>query len=117
MPASRRKSKSLQKGKAAASLNCAGHLTPSRRYTDAVERHFRESVLDALPARYDSLLQQIEDNQAGSAYDMGACRACTNWHGVVPDTSPGAAVVPEPYLDGHVFCRILEDKGDIEIDE
>lgn len=46
------------------------------RYTDAVERHFRESVLEALPARYDSLLQQIEDNQEGTAYDMGASRAC-----------------------------------------
>jgi hypothetical protein len=25
--------------------------------------------------------------------------------------------VPEPNLDGHVFCRVLVDKGDIEIDE
>ena len=25
--------------------------------------------------------------------------------------------VPEPNLDGHVFCRVVEDKGDIEIDE
>ena len=42
-----------------------------------MERHFKESVLEALPARYDSLLQQIEDEQAGAAYDMGA--SCAGW--------------------------------------
>jgi hypothetical protein len=42
------------------------------RYTDAVERHFRASVLDALPPQYDSLLQQIEDVDAGASYDMSA---------------------------------------------
>ena len=77
MPAYRRKSRSLRKGEAAAppSLRCrAPEAARPTRYTDAVERHFRESVLEALPARYDSLLQQIEDQQAGSAYDMGASR-------------------------------------------
>ena len=77
MPAYRRKSRSLQKGEAVASpsLRCrTPDAARSPRYTDAVERHFRESVLEALPARYDSLLQQIEDQQAGSAYDMGASR-------------------------------------------
>jgi hypothetical protein len=46
------------------------------RYTDAVERHFRASVLDALPPQYDSLLQQIEDADAGASYDMSAWLAC-----------------------------------------
>ena len=27
-----------------------------------------------------------------------------------------ARAVPEPNLDGHVFCRVMEDKGDVEID-
>ena len=82
-----------------------------------MERHFRESVLEALPARYDSLLQQIEDQQAGSAYDMGASLQ------VLTPERPEALLVglrftvPEPNLDGHVFCRVVEDKGDIEIDE
>ena len=74
MRACRRRSKSLPKGEARVLPRVAHRLTPVSRYTDAVERHFRESVLEALPARYDSLLQQIEDNQAGSAYDMGASR-------------------------------------------
>jgi hypothetical protein len=61
-----------------ASLRCAPP-DALHRYTDAVERHFRESVLEAMPARYDSLLQQIEDNQDGNAYDMGASRARAAW--------------------------------------
>ena len=111
-PAYRRKSKSLQKGAVGpCPAGVALRIDALCRYTDAVERHFRESVLEALPARYDSLLQQIEDNQEGTAYDMGASRACV----VLVVLTPHA--VPEPSLDCHVFCRVLEDKGDIEIDE
>ena len=82
----------MQKG--AAGARQAGSLfVPDavRRYTDAVERHFRESVLEALPARYDSLLQQIEDNQEGTAYDMGASHACVVLAALTPVQSPRPA--------------------------
>jgi GINS complex subunit 4 len=90
----------------------------SRSYTDAVECHFRASVLDALPPQYDSLLQQIEDEDAGSSYDMSAQRSAARARLMAAAHSrhPRRAV-PEPNLDGHVFCRVKEDKGHIEIDE
>ena len=91
-------------------------LTPHRRYTDAVERHFRASVLDALPPQYNSLLQQIEDEDAGASYDMSAHARGCQYTARAPDAH-APALVPEPNLDGHVFCRVKEDKGDIEIDE
>ncbi len=79
MPAYRRKSKSLRKGALVKvgmfAAHCPAEAQCRGSYTDAVERHFRASVLDALPPQYDSLLQQIEDEDAGSSYDMSAQRS------------------------------------------
>ena len=30
---------------------------------------------------------------------------------------PGKDMVPAPDLDAHVFCRVLEDRGSVTVDE
>lgn len=68
----------------------------SHRYTDAVERHFRASVLDTLPPQYDSLLQQIDDAAGEASYDMSAhacargCESFSHAAHVVASCSPRA---------------------------
>lgn len=63
-------------------------------YTDAVEECLRASVLSHLPPQFQSLLQQIEDPD-DATFDM----------------------VPSPVLDGHVFCRVKQSRGNVSIDE
>jgi len=90
-------------------------------YTDAVEEHFRASVLHALPAQYDSIVKQIEDGDEGTSYDMSASAVHTPAQVLSPTPSRSPAhplpAVPEPNLNSHVFCRVKEDKGNVEIDE
>lgn len=81
-----------------------GRLSDAEReyakgYTHLLDGHFHRSVLAALPPRYDSMLQELEDvgpggEASGAPFDM----------------------IPEPGLDGHIFCRVKEDIGNIEMD-
>ncbi len=84
------------------------------RYTDVVEEHFRASVLHALPPQYDSIVKQIEDGDDSTSYDMSAWLYARFLRAVLSDPR---AIVSGPNLNSHVFCRVKEDKGNVEIDE
>ena len=63
----------------------------ARNYTDAMDQLFTSSVLSQIPENFDSLLKQSD---ASSTNDM----------------------IAEPNYDTHVFCRIREDVGTVELD-
>ncbi|WZN66179.1 subunit Sld5 of DNA replication complex GINS complex [Chloropicon roscoffensis] len=64
----------------------------AKDYIDAVNRLFKDSILSRLPKDYNDLLHQSMESEA-------------------PD------MIPEPSLDRHVFVRVLDDLGDIPIDD
>lgn len=57
-----------------------------------MNRLFKDSILSRLPKDYNDLLHQSMESEA-------------------PD------MIPEPSLDRHVFVRVLDDLGDIPIDD
>lgn len=63
----------------------------ARTYTDAMDQLFTSSVTGQMPENFDSLLKQSD---ASSTNDM----------------------IAEPNFDSHVFCRIREDVGTVELD-
>lgn len=73
-----------------------GKLSPqeveyAEKYVNMLDEHFG-SVLNQMPEKYTSMLQQIQDDDTD--YDM----------------------IPEPNLDKHVFCRVREDRRDVMFD-
>lgn len=64
----------------------------SKRCTDIMEKHLKQSVLDRLPYGYGSILQQSVSSEED---DM----------------------VPEPQLDTFVFCKTKSDVGAFQLDD
>mmetsp|Transcript_3275 Transcript_3275/g.11795 ORF Transcript_3275/g.11795 Transcript_3275/m.11795 type:complete len:208 (+) Transcript_3275:1587-2210(+) len=82
-------------------------LSPEERqfaegYLVAMERHLQQSVLDQMPDKFQSMLEQVEHDEAEE--EAGAA-------------PPAMDMVTAPDLDSHVFCRILEDQDNFEINE
>ena len=55
-------------------------------------RHFKELVLKHLPASFTNFVKES-------------------------DSSASKDMVTEPDLETHVFCRVLEDQGLVELDD
>ena len=79
------------------SAYCKNKLCPLLKPSAAVQEffvayaaHMRENVLEQLPDGFQDLTQQYE-------------------------TGPAKDTFPQPHLDRHVFCRVLEDRGTVDL--
>jgi GINS complex subunit 4 len=64
----------------------------SEDYFVLIGSHLKQSVARHLPEAFSSLVRQA------SAH-------------------PSKDMVPAPHVDRHVFCRVMEDRGEVEVDE
>mmetsp|Transcript_31489 Transcript_31489/g.43711 ORF Transcript_31489/g.43711 Transcript_31489/m.43711 type:complete len:231 (+) Transcript_31489:214-906(+) len=71
------------------------------RYTGLVDEHMSSAALGRLPARFRSLVQQMEPEE-DPEQEEGAL--------------PTFDMIPTPDTDTFVFCRPLEDIGNYEVD-
>ena len=62
----------------------------AQEYFVAYASHMRENVLEQLPDGFQDLTQQSETGTAKDTF-------------------------PQPQLDRHIFCRVLEDRGTVDL--